>query len=253
MGAGIAQAAASRGVSVTLIKATPGPVDAAKAGIEKSLARLVEKGKMEQADADAIMGRLSFTDDLGAAADADLVVFPGASGQPLETLGNGSVLAGLDAVILRREIRALATRDMPKKLDLLAYLHDETQRAATREFAENHGLIVHILDGFTTECPRLLAEARVFLSGYGQAFYEAAAVGTYPVAWPISDVHRTEAAAFYDATGIPPVVIQGKRDLPALLGPATAPPASRFFRLPDGTPNIVTRLASLFSSEEAHP
>ena len=43
MGAGIAEAAASRGVAVALIKATPGPSDKAKAGIEKGLGRRVEK------------------------------------------------------------------------------------------------------------------------------------------------------------------------------------------------------------------
>ena len=74
MGSGIAQAAASKGIQVAMIKATPGPVDKARAGIEKGLGRLVERGKMEQADADALVGRIEFTDDLGAAADADLFV-----------------------------------------------------------------------------------------------------------------------------------------------------------------------------------
>lgn len=74
MGAGIAEAAASRGVAVALIKATPGPSDKAKAGIEKGLGRLVEKSKLSQDDADAIVSRITFTDDLGAAADADLFI-----------------------------------------------------------------------------------------------------------------------------------------------------------------------------------
>ncbi len=74
MGAGIAQAAAAAGVSVALIKATPGPSDAARAGIVKGLGKLVERGKMEQADADAIVGRIEFTDQISAAADADLIL-----------------------------------------------------------------------------------------------------------------------------------------------------------------------------------
>ena len=74
MGAGIAEAMASRGVEVVLVKATPGPSDAARAGIEKGLARLVGKGKLEQADADAVLARISFTDDLSQAADADLLI-----------------------------------------------------------------------------------------------------------------------------------------------------------------------------------
>ena len=74
MGAGIAEAVAVRGVPVTLVKATPGPSDSARARIEKSLGRLVEKGKMEQADAAAALGRISYTDKLSAAADADLLI-----------------------------------------------------------------------------------------------------------------------------------------------------------------------------------
>ncbi len=74
MGAGIAETAAANGFSVVLVKATPGPSDKARAGIEKNLVRLVEKGKLEQADADAILARITFTDDLGAARDADLLI-----------------------------------------------------------------------------------------------------------------------------------------------------------------------------------
>ena len=74
MGAGIAEAAASRGIQVVLIKATPGPSDKARAGIEKGLSRLAEKGKITAEDAKAIVGRISFTDKLDAAADADLFI-----------------------------------------------------------------------------------------------------------------------------------------------------------------------------------
>ncbi len=64
MGAGITEAAASRGVEVALIKATPGSSDAARAGIEKSLERLVSKEKISSDDAQATMSRITFTDDL---------------------------------------------------------------------------------------------------------------------------------------------------------------------------------------------
>ena len=74
MGAGITEAAASRGVEVALIKATPGSSDAARAGIEKSLERLVSKEKISSDDAQATMSRITFTDDLNAAAGADLFV-----------------------------------------------------------------------------------------------------------------------------------------------------------------------------------
>ncbi len=72
MGSGIAQVAAAAGIETVMIKATPGPVDKARAAIEKELAKLVEKGKLEQSAMDATMGRLHFTDKLDAVADCDL-------------------------------------------------------------------------------------------------------------------------------------------------------------------------------------
>jgi len=72
MGSGIAQVAAAAGIKVVMVKATPGPVDKARSAIEKDLARLVEKGKLEQAAMDTTLGNLDFTDKLDAVADCDL-------------------------------------------------------------------------------------------------------------------------------------------------------------------------------------
>ena len=44
------------------------------AKIEKQLARAVEKGKLEQADADAVRGRITPTLDYDELADCDLVI-----------------------------------------------------------------------------------------------------------------------------------------------------------------------------------
>ncbi|RMF21971.1 MAG: 3-hydroxyacyl-CoA dehydrogenase family protein [Deltaproteobacteria bacterium] len=74
MGSGIAEAAATAGVDVVLIKATPGPADRARAGIEKNLGRQVDKGKIEQEHAEQVIGRIRFTDDLEAASGADLLI-----------------------------------------------------------------------------------------------------------------------------------------------------------------------------------
>ncbi|HEY2772523.1 MAG TPA: 3-hydroxyacyl-CoA dehydrogenase family protein [Candidatus Binatia bacterium] len=72
MGAGIAQVAAVAGLDVVMIKATPGPADKARASIEKDLARVVERGKLEQSEMDATLARLRFTDKIDAVADCDL-------------------------------------------------------------------------------------------------------------------------------------------------------------------------------------
>jgi 3-hydroxybutyryl-CoA dehydrogenase len=74
MGAGIAQVAASAGHQVLLFDTRPGAADQAIATIASTFARLVEKGRMSQADADAAHGRLKGIASLQDAQQAALVV-----------------------------------------------------------------------------------------------------------------------------------------------------------------------------------
>ena len=74
MGNGIAQVFAQAGFEVRLCDQVPAALDRAKAGIEKSLAKFVEKGKLTAADRDAALGRLTAGADLDALADVDYVV-----------------------------------------------------------------------------------------------------------------------------------------------------------------------------------
>jgi len=74
MGNGIAQVFAQQGHSVALRDLSQELLDRARASIDKSLAKLVEKGKLSAAERDAALGRIATSTDLAAAADADLVV-----------------------------------------------------------------------------------------------------------------------------------------------------------------------------------
>jgi 3-hydroxybutyryl-CoA dehydrogenase len=74
MGSGIAQAFAQSGFSVVLQDVSPPALDRARAGIEKSLAKFVEKGKLPAAERDAALGRLTTAATLDALASADYVV-----------------------------------------------------------------------------------------------------------------------------------------------------------------------------------
>ena len=74
MGSGIAQVAAVAGHRVVLRDVTDEALARGRAGIEKSLARFVAKGGLEQAAADDALGRITTTTDLEAAADADVVI-----------------------------------------------------------------------------------------------------------------------------------------------------------------------------------
>jgi 3-hydroxybutyryl-CoA dehydrogenase len=74
MGAGIAQVFAQAGHQVLLHDASPAALERARTGIEKSLGKFVEKGRLSAADRDAALGRLTPGASLDALAAADYVV-----------------------------------------------------------------------------------------------------------------------------------------------------------------------------------
>ncbi|EHI97342.1 MULTISPECIES: 3-hydroxybutyryl-CoA dehydrogenase [unclassified Clostridium] len=74
MGAGIVQAFAQHGCEVIVRDIKDEFVDRGIAGIAKGLDKQVAKGKMAEADKEAILSRISGTTDMKLAADCDLVV-----------------------------------------------------------------------------------------------------------------------------------------------------------------------------------
>lgn len=74
MGAGIAQVAAQAGHPVVLFDAADGAADKGKAGIAKVLGKRVEKGKMAQADLDALLNRITCAAGIGDLAPCKLVI-----------------------------------------------------------------------------------------------------------------------------------------------------------------------------------
>ena len=74
MGSGIAEVAAKSGFEVVLRSRKQETADAMLHGLEKSLAKQVERGKLDQADADLVAARVRATDHLGDLVDCDLVI-----------------------------------------------------------------------------------------------------------------------------------------------------------------------------------
>jgi 3-hydroxybutyryl-CoA dehydrogenase len=74
MGGGIAQVAAAAGYDTTVRDVSQQVWDKARAGIEKSLAKFVEKGKVSAADRDATLKRLHFTTTTADLKTCDIVV-----------------------------------------------------------------------------------------------------------------------------------------------------------------------------------
>jgi 3-hydroxybutyryl-CoA dehydrogenase len=74
MGSGIAEVAAKNGHEVVLRSRKQETADAMVAGLTKSLAKQVERGKLSEEDRDATLARVTATDHIGAVADCDLVI-----------------------------------------------------------------------------------------------------------------------------------------------------------------------------------
>ena len=74
LGLDIAQVFAKKGYDVVVRDINDQIIQASEARLNKSLDKLVAKGKLDEAGKAAITGKMTFTTDLNLAADADLVV-----------------------------------------------------------------------------------------------------------------------------------------------------------------------------------
>ena len=74
MGSGIAQVFAQAGFTVQLVDIAPGMLERARRGMDASLGKFVDKGKLSAADRDATMNRISVANALDGLARADFVV-----------------------------------------------------------------------------------------------------------------------------------------------------------------------------------
>lgn len=74
MGSGIAEVCGRHGLSTIVVEVDDGALAAGRGRIERSLARGRETGKLTDEQVEDVLGRISFTTDLGRLADSDLVV-----------------------------------------------------------------------------------------------------------------------------------------------------------------------------------
>ena len=105
MGNGIAQVFAQSGHDVTLRDLSDDILQRARGTIEKSLGKLVEKGKLGAGDRDATLARLRTTTDLGAVREASLVVEAAVEDTAIKT----ALFRELDALAPREAILASNT------------------------------------------------------------------------------------------------------------------------------------------------
>ena len=74
MGSGIAETVARAGQTVVFLEATEELVERGRNRIETSTLRAVERGRLETAERDTLLGRISGTTDVHELADVDLVI-----------------------------------------------------------------------------------------------------------------------------------------------------------------------------------
>lgn len=74
MGGGIAEVCAKAGIDVIVVEMTDELAARSKTGVERSLAKALERGKIDEGGLDAAVARLAFTTDLASFADRDLVI-----------------------------------------------------------------------------------------------------------------------------------------------------------------------------------
>jgi 3-hydroxybutyryl-CoA dehydrogenase len=199
MGSGIAQVAAVAGNDVVLRDVTEEALARGRAAIEKSLARFVAKGTLDQAAADAALARITGTTDLSAAADDDVVVE--AAFESLEvkqeifreldrTCRDGAVLATNTSAIPITQIAAVTERPeavvgthffspvpmMPLCELVRGYKTSDDTLARARAFAESVGKTCVVVNrdvaGFVTTrlvCALAMEAIRLVESGVASA------------------------------------------------------------------------------------
>ncbi len=74
MGSGIAESSAAAGLSVVVYEPGQAALDASRAGIEKSIGRQVDRGRLSDEDGTALISRISWTTELEALAPSQLIV-----------------------------------------------------------------------------------------------------------------------------------------------------------------------------------
>lgn len=109
MGAGIAQVGITSGHQVTLVDVSPDVVAKAKAGIEKGLGKLVEKGKLTDADRTAALSRLATANSVLDVKNVDVGIEAVSENEDLKK----KIFRDLDTVVRPGGVLATNTSSIP--------------------------------------------------------------------------------------------------------------------------------------------
>jgi len=102
MGSGIAEVSSRAGIQVTLVEVTADAAAKAQSRVEASLRRAEKRGKIDSAEVENVLARITFTDDLQDLAQCDLVVEAASENEQIKLdlfRRIGPILAKDDAIL----------------------------------------------------------------------------------------------------------------------------------------------------------
>jgi 3-hydroxybutyryl-CoA dehydrogenase len=109
MGSGIAQVAAQAGHAVQVFDVQEAALAAGRARVEGAIAGLVKKGRLDESQGQAITDRLTWTSDLSALAETDLVIEAVIEDAAIK----GELFSRIEAVVRKDAIIASNTSSIP--------------------------------------------------------------------------------------------------------------------------------------------
>ena len=74
MGSGIAEVCARHGLTTRVVESGPETLAAGRARVEKSLARALERGKLTEAERDALSERITYSTEIDSLGDCDIAI-----------------------------------------------------------------------------------------------------------------------------------------------------------------------------------
>ncbi|TDC83722.1 3-hydroxyacyl-CoA dehydrogenase family protein [Micromonospora sp. KC606] len=163
MGSGIAQVAAQAGWQVTLRDLDDAATRRGVAGIRKSLEKFAEKGRIDDSEVEATLGRIATTTDLEAAADADIVIE--AVFEKIEI--KHEVFRALDKICKSDAILATNTSAIP--VTQIATVTERPEAVVGTHFFSPVPMmrLCELVRGFKTS-DETLASAKAFAEGIGK-------------------------------------------------------------------------------------
>lgn len=167
MGSGIAESIAVAGLDVVLRQIGPEPVVAAQERVAASLARAVRAGKRSTDATAEVLGRITFTEDLAAVAEADLII----EAVPEDLALKVSVLAAAAQEVGTAVIIASNTSSIP--IAQLASAISAPERMLGLHFFSPAPVmrLVEVVTALDTD-PSVVAAARRFVERIGKVAIE---------------------------------------------------------------------------------